>query len=387
MIFMADLEETLKFHGFTRTEARVYLKVLEMSQSKVGDLARVTGITRTQLYPLLDDMTKKGYVRQKGTKPVIYEAVSPKYLVKLLREHRKKQIYALSSLEAKLNIIKPIQKVHGASYNVYLIKGRVNIIRKLTELWQDVKKEVIRTDVFEREILIGSKKLVDINKEKSRNGVKTTVYLSIKHDNLHKIEDFYRLFRYATFGGFVKEQPYTTIIFDRKCVMIVFYDFHKKEYDSAFYFENPDMADAFASKSIAPIESYPLSGEVRTATIGGERALVIPPVLESISKEEQYKFGYSVGWYGIKPLKDLKPNMKTFLLMLQMQATMNGWGKARVIHIGDTEAVFILENCAVTPAFMKGNIAGFLSVLGEYIIKDRLVNQKKRYYEFNVKAK
>ena len=384
---MNELEGSLKFQGLTRIEVKVYLKLLELNQTKVGDLAKITGITRTQLYPLLEKMVEKGYIKQIGSKPVRYEALDSRKLIKLLREERRKQIDSLSELESKLNEIKPVQKVPGIPYKVYLIKGENNILRKLIELWKGVKKEVIRTGAFERELLNEFKKLTKINKEKTKKGIKNTVYLSIKPENLYKIKELERMFMHATFGGLIKEQPYTIIIFDRKYVVIVFYNFHKKEYDSAFYFENPDLAEAFASKNIAPIESYPLKGEVRVTTIGGERAFLIPPVLDSISKKEQYKLGYGVGWYGIKPLKNLNHSMNSLMLMLKMQIMMSGWGKAKIVKTGKKEVVLSLENSVVTPAFMKGNIVGFLSVMGDYTVKERMVDRKKKHYEFAIKSK
>lgn len=384
---MNELEESLKFQGFTRIEVKVYLKLLELNQSRVGDLAKITEITRTQLYPLLENMVEKGYIKQIGTKPVTYEALDSRKLIKLLREQRKKQLDDLTELESKLDEIKPIQKIPGIPYKVYLINGKNNIFRKLIELWEEVEKEVIRTSVFERELMNESKRLAEINKEKAKKGVKTIVYLSIKPENLYKITELERVFKYVTFGGLIKEQPYITIIFDRKYVVIIFYNFHKKEYDSAFYFENPDLAKAFVTKSIAPIESYPLKGEVRLTTIGGERALFIPPVLDSISKEEQYKLGYGVGWYGIKSLKGLNHSINSLMLMLKIQVMMSGWGKVRIIYIGEKEAVVSFENSVVTPSFMKGNIEGFLSIMGNFTVKERVIDRKEKHYEFTIKSK
>ena len=381
---MTSLGESLSFHGFTRIEARVYLKLLEMNRSKVSDLGKIAGITRTQLYPLLENMVEKGYIRQVGTKPVSYEALEPRDLTRVLRERRKRQIEELTELESKLDKITPVQKIPGTPYKIYLIREKSNILRKTIELWQSARKEVVMTTTFENDPLSRSKKLAGIRKEKARKGVKTTVYLSIKPENLYRIGELENFFKDANFGGLVKEKPYTTVVFDRKCVLTIFYNFHKREYDSAFYFENPDLAETFASKGTAPVESYPLKGEVRLTTIGGERALLIPPVIDLISKKEQYKLGYGVGWYGIKSFKKHEHSLKTLMMMLETQMMINGWGKVKVTHKGDA-AVFVLENAVVPAEFVKGNIEGFLSVMGDYAVKEKAI--KKNRYEFVIKAK
>jgi sugar-specific transcriptional regulator TrmB len=384
---MSELDEILIFHSFTKLEAGIYLKLLELGQAKVNEIGKITNISRTQLYPLLDSMTEKGYIKQIGTKPITYESLPPKELVKLLREKSRKQSYALAELEEKLLGINPVQKVAGVPYRIYLIKGRVNVVRKLIELWENVETEVIGTSVFERDISSESKSLGAIVKEKVAKGVKNTVYLSIRTENLYKISELKNIYKNFNFGGLIKEQPYITTVFDRKYIIVVFYNFHKREYDNAFYFENPDLAEAFVHKSIAPIESYPLKGEVRLSTIGGERALIIPPVLDTISKEEQYKLGYGVGWYGIKPLRKMNHSLANIITILSMQIIISGWGKAKIIQSGKNETILSVENCVVSPSFLKGDINGFLSVMGNFSVKEKIVDQKERKYEFAIKLK
>ncbi len=381
---MGGVEEILRFHGFTRIEARVYMKLLELGRSKVSVMGKLAGITRTQLYPLLDNMVEKGYIRQVGTKPVKYEALGPEEIVKMLREKRERQIESLSELGSSLEKIKPVREVSGTPYQIYLIKERNNIMRKATELWSEVKEEVVMTTSFENPFFKRSRKLETIRREKHRKGVKTTAYLSIKPENLYRITEFEDAFKHASLGGLVKERPYTTLVFDRKSVLIIFYNRHMKNYETAFYFENLELAETFASKNIAPIESHPLKGEVRVSTIGGERSVLIPPVLDMISKKEQYKLGYGVGWYGMKPLKD-GYSLKALMIMLETQMMVNGWGRAKVSCKGEKEAVLTLENSVVTPEFVKGNIVGFLSVLGNYSVKEKTV--KKNHHEFRIKVK
>jgi len=381
---LVSLEENLKFHGFTRIEAKVYIKLLEMNYSKVSELGKITEITRTQLYPLLKNMVEKGYIKQIETKPVSYEALNPDELIKVLKYLRKKQINQLSELKSELNKIKPVHKIEGAPYKVYLIKNKNNITKKLIELWSSVRKEVVLTTAFERDLFEKSIKLMKIRKEKAKKGIKTTIYLSLDPENLYMITKLDDFFKDVNFGGIVKKSPYTTVVFDRKHILVIFFNAHKKDYDTAFYFENHDLANTFASKNMAPIESYPLKGELRLTTIGGERELIIPPVIDLISKEEQYKLGYGAGWYGIKSFKKKNYNMKTLILILETQMIINGWGKAKS-NYKKNEVTLILENAIVPSSFIKGSIEGFLSIIGDFVVKEK--ESKKDIYEFTIKLK
>ena len=165
-------------------------------------------------------------------------------------------------------------------------------------------------------------------KAKARE-LKVTVYFSTSPENFYRIEEIEK-FGNVSFEGIVKEKPHVTAVFDNKYVMVVFFAPHKKDYETAFYFENEELAKIFALKASAPIESYTLEGELRLKTIGGERALIIPPIIDVISKLEQYKLGYGVGWYGIKSFGEHKCSLKALLLMLKMQMMINGWGKVKI---------------------------------------------------------
>ena len=374
----------LEFHGFTKLEAKVYIKLLESGQCKVSELGKLTGITRTQLYPLLEKMLEKGYIREVGTKPVKYEALEPKELVRHLEENNLKRIETLSKLEEELEKISSTELVSEA-HKIYLIKEKTNVIRKLAELLEKSKKEIVLTVPFENNIFEKSKKLMKLLKAKARE-LKVTVYFSTSPENFYRIEEIEK-FGNVSFEGIVKEKPHVTAVFDNKYVMVVFFAPHKKDYETAFYFENEELAKIFALKASAPIESYPLEGELRLKTIGGERALIIPPIIDVISKLEQYKLGYGVGWYGIKSFGEHKCSLKTLLLMLKMQMMINGWGKVKITSRKNEEGTITVEKSIVPGEFIKGNIEGFLSVLGNFEVKEKIFDEKKKKYAFSIKIK
>ena len=93
--------------GLTELEAEVYLKLLKLKKAKVTELAKATKVTRTQLYPLLEKLVKKGVVEKIDKKVVIYKVVIPNKIVSLINKWKKDQIAILKEFE---NELKKIEK-------------------------------------------------------------------------------------------------------------------------------------------------------------------------------------------------------------------------------------------------------------------------------------
>ncbi len=73
--------------GFSETEAKTYLSVLELGEATIQDIAKYSKIKRTSLYYILEKLTKETVVfTTKRNKKVFYVATSPKELMKRTRE-------------------------------------------------------------------------------------------------------------------------------------------------------------------------------------------------------------------------------------------------------------------------------------------------------------
>lgn len=68
MAYPATLIAPLRAFGFDVKEATVYLAGLELGPTTVLELARRTGYKRTTLYPILEDLRRRGYFRLGKTK-------------------------------------------------------------------------------------------------------------------------------------------------------------------------------------------------------------------------------------------------------------------------------------------------------------------------------
>lgn len=389
---MIESTENLVKLGFTATEAKVYFKVVQEEQLKVTELARATRITRTQLYPLLKRMVRKGYIEEVPSKPVSYKAVPPESLVSVLEEEKKNQFSLLLSLKNNLEQLMPVQTVTAPPYDISIIKGEKNIVSKLLKLTNAAEKEIIKTSAFERALEDKNRELSKATKQKVREGVKVVVHSSIKPENLSKIAKIRGKFNGAVFGGLIREEPYSTFIFDREKLLLVFFNYQKECYDTALYIENKYLAESFALKNVAPIESCPLTGELYLSAYGGERSFLLPAnSLNTLSKRQQYDLGYSIGYaLGTKNIKE-KGNRNIganyVLTTLSTLLSVCGWGKISFDKSKQGQLNLVIENATVGCRLIKGILAGFLSVVGKYAVTEtKCVLKKNEFCELTVKA-
>lgn len=84
-------EKNLQELGLGKNEAKVYLALLEIGTSKVGELSKRTGIYRRTIYDALKGLMEKGLVSYiiKGKKRY-FTASNPKILLDLVKEKEKK---------------------------------------------------------------------------------------------------------------------------------------------------------------------------------------------------------------------------------------------------------------------------------------------------------
>ena len=81
-----SLTKLLEQAGFTTKEALVYLALLELSQGRVIEIAKKTGLKRPIIYIILEGLIKRGYVSELPDKKInTYQAVDPSIILSKLR--------------------------------------------------------------------------------------------------------------------------------------------------------------------------------------------------------------------------------------------------------------------------------------------------------------
>ncbi len=101
-----DIEPLLSL-GLTKTEAKIYIDLLELGPSLVGTLSKKTGFHRRSLYDALERLINKGLVSYITTNNRKYfEAADPSTLLELQKE----QEHRIKDLLPELNLKKQMSK-------------------------------------------------------------------------------------------------------------------------------------------------------------------------------------------------------------------------------------------------------------------------------------
>src|SRR3989344_6145411 len=97
-----SMHEKLIRVGLTKTEAKIYVMLLDITKAQAGVLSRKTGIHRRSMYDALDRLIEKGlvsYIVENGKR--YYIAADPKRVQELIDEQREDVYQVLPLLQAK----------------------------------------------------------------------------------------------------------------------------------------------------------------------------------------------------------------------------------------------------------------------------------------------
>jgi len=135
----------LKDWGLTALQAKVYLALLQLGTSQVGQLCAASEVARPEVYRILHELIEKGLVDQNLASPAIYTPVEPERAASLLIGRVRQ---TLNVLEAKRqNLVKdlialthqPDQSFHQFS----LVRGGENVARLEAHFLNEANEEFV----------------------------------------------------------------------------------------------------------------------------------------------------------------------------------------------------------------------------------------------------
>jgi HTH-type transcriptional regulator, sugar sensing transcriptional regulator len=101
-----EIEELVSV-GLTENEAKTYVYLLKKQVYTATEISRVTGVNRSKIYDVLDNLIHKGLCFEKPGKVRKYEAIEPTIAFCKLREQQKEK---LTKLDAIPELLEPIFK-------------------------------------------------------------------------------------------------------------------------------------------------------------------------------------------------------------------------------------------------------------------------------------
>jgi len=120
--------------GLTNSEAKIYLALLELGETKVGKIIKKSGVASSVVHNSINNLVEKGlvsYVRRGKIK--FYQAVSPKQILSLIEERKNNFLKVLPELDSR-------QKKSEEKQEAEIFKGIKGVTSMLNILIEDVRK-------------------------------------------------------------------------------------------------------------------------------------------------------------------------------------------------------------------------------------------------------
>jgi sugar-specific transcriptional regulator TrmB len=175
--------------GLNKYEERVYLTLIEEGVSSAKNISDITGIPYGKVYEVMNNLSSKGFLVILPTKPMKFQAVSPKEAVLNAKRGMQEK---LEKLESKM--IKELEPMFARTKKFsepksmfWVINGRSNVNNKIEEL---IKKSKENINIVTSEN--GLKRLVmfrDLLKAASKKGVKINVNAVMTNENKQDAKD------------------------------------------------------------------------------------------------------------------------------------------------------------------------------------------------------
>jgi len=107
---MQDLIEKLQVLDIPRREAEVYLALLQKNEFTAPEVSKITSITRTKAYEVLQNLVKKGLASQSYKNGIkIFNSVSPDIVMKNISTEFDRKKYVADNLQEELMKLKAAQ--------------------------------------------------------------------------------------------------------------------------------------------------------------------------------------------------------------------------------------------------------------------------------------
>lgn len=125
-----SVEKVLEIYGLNKKEAKFYLASLSLGMATVAEIAKKSGLKRTTIYSLVDELKEKGIIKQANSRRKNYFiAESPESLLENLEE--KTEV-----LKESLPRLKSLQTESGIKPQVIFYQGQQGFKR----IWQEILK-------------------------------------------------------------------------------------------------------------------------------------------------------------------------------------------------------------------------------------------------------
>jgi len=141
-----NIRSVLKSLGLTSSATSAFLALVSRPYASATTICNEARIPDSKVYYALEELRSKGMITVQYGTPNLYKALSPKEalanLKKQLTQEHMEKIQRADDLAEKLEAVHARAQGSDEVELAYIIKGRRNVLGKMTELIANAKKEI-----------------------------------------------------------------------------------------------------------------------------------------------------------------------------------------------------------------------------------------------------
>lgn len=222
-----NLTESLIKLGLTETEARVYLHLLKNNSCTATEIAKSTGISRTQTYQIIDNLIKNNMCLEQLGSVKKYSAVDPMKVTSNLQKNLDEKKELLELLTPRLTELFETDNQNGNPFDfIKVLYTKSSIIQTIEELENSATESVL---AFNKPPYAMNLNIMDENQisMEIRSSERESINKGVVFDSLYEIEEneqFIKKINYFQAMGenvrVSKKLPFKLFIFDSKIITI-----------------------------------------------------------------------------------------------------------------------------------------------------------------------
>jgi len=204
--------------GLNEKESKIYVKLLQLNESSVTRLAKETGINRSLLYFILNDLEKKGfvsYILKNNVK--IYRAVEPEKILGLLKAKE-------DSFQKILPELVSMRKTSFTKPQIEILEGKEGIKTILNEILR-LKKEWFAFNIPGKGPKILGDSVHNFETQRQKLKIPLKVLITETEQGLKRGKDFKQMsYTKVKILGKNYDSPASNYIYGDRLVIIFWYE-------------------------------------------------------------------------------------------------------------------------------------------------------------------
>ena len=193
-----QLAQALTKLGLSLYQAKIYSALAALGPSGVADIQKLSGVPRTKIYEVLDQLLDMGAVEFQSGRPVFYNAISPSIVVDRMRNSY------LAAADDATRLFAEIQQTEKSTTEdiVWTVRGMFAVRRKLALTIASAKERVIIVEQYPPKLILS---VASILKSQVQKNVQVRVICVLKPeqhlDDRLKSENFIEFRKMTTLGN------------------------------------------------------------------------------------------------------------------------------------------------------------------------------------------